>query len=322
MKQTIVGKSGLAVAVAVFLAMAAAAFLIVPGSGLPKPTGICLPPPSEWPLAPWISWSLNAAGLLLCAAGLGALNRRFSFVAGTDTMLSAAFLVLTASCPWDVQKLTAGVLLAAANLAAFSLLFSCSENRNNTQRIFTAASLFSLGSAFHPAFLVFIPACLAAAITVKAMRAREAAAFLLGLIAPYATLLGFGIASPVDFRFEWFSPVFAAKIPSGTFIAVIGVAFTMLWTVLAGFSNTFRLLKANGETRRFNAVVSITGIAALAGCLLNFSGATAYLPTLFIVSSTQMANAFALYPGKTSGAIPFAMLVAYTALFILSSGIL
>lgn len=41
-----------------------------------------------------------------------------------------------------------------------------------------------------------------------------------------------------------------------------------------------------------------------------------------MVSATQLANAFALYPGKASGALPFAMLVAYIALFISSSGIL
>ncbi len=43
---------------------------------------------------------------------------------------------------------------------------------------------------------------------------------------------------------------------------------------------------------------------------------------LHVVSATQLANAFALYPGKASGALPFAMLVAYIALFISSSGIL
>ncbi len=302
--------------------MAAAAFLVVPGSGFAEAPGTCLPPPSEWPLPPWLSWLANLGTLLLSAAGLAVLNRRFSFVAGTDTLLPAAFMVLAASCPCDVQRLSAGSVLAVANVAALSLLFGCSESRNNTQKLFTAASLFSLGSAFQTAFLTFIPAYIAAAITVKAMRAREAFAFLLGLAAPYATLFGLGLADPRAFRIGWFSPVFTAQIPAGDFAMTLGVAFTALWTVLAGCSNAFRLLKANGETRRFNSVISIVGIAAIAGCCLDFSGFTSYLPALFMVSATQLANAFALYPGKASGALPFAMLVAYIALFISSSGIL
>ena len=84
--------------------MAAAAFLVVPGSGFAEAPGTCLPPPSEWPLPPWLSWLANLGTLLLSAAGLAVLNRRFSFVAGTDTLLPAAFMVLAASCPCDVQR--------------------------------------------------------------------------------------------------------------------------------------------------------------------------------------------------------------------------
>ena len=113
--------------------MAAAAFLVVPGSGFAEAPGTCLPPPSEWPLPPWLSWLANLGTLLLSAAGLAVLNRRFSFVAGTDTLLPAAFMVLAASCPCDVQRLSAGSVLAVANVAALSLLFGCSESRNNTQ---------------------------------------------------------------------------------------------------------------------------------------------------------------------------------------------
>lgn len=323
MSRTVIGKGGLGAAVAVFAAMAITSFLYAPGTGLNESPGICLPDPSAWHIAPWLSWTLNLLLVAICGGGVMALNRRYTFVQSTDTLLPAALLVLVASCPWDVQRLCTGTLLLSANIITLHLLFGCRESANNTYRLFAAAALLSLGSAVQPAFLPFAVIYPVGAVMLRAMRLRELAAYLMGLLSPYVALLGLGLVQPADFRLELYPAMFDTSTPAtDVFILGIGTGFTMLWGVLTGCSNTVQLLKANAELRRRNTVISLVGIVAAAGCMFNFPNLTAYIPTLALAVAVQLANAYALTPRRTGPLIPMLMLAAYIVFFLFCSSII
>ncbi len=318
MTRTPVGKGGLAAALTVFAVMAVTAFTYVPGSAPPPRTGICFPGPESAGLTPVLSWALNLLVLVACAFGLILLNRRHIFVQSTGMLLPAAFLVITASVPADVQTLSSGSLLAAANLLSLNLLFGCRENANNTYRLFAIASLLSLGSTFQAAFIPFAAAFMLAALAIKAMKSREAVAFLIGLISPYWAIFGLGIAGLSDITPQ--NPFYFPDEVSVEFFAIAGpVAVTAIWTLLTGFSNSLKLLKANSTVRAYNMVITLIGVTSMLGCLFCFSSLTAYIPTLAIAAATQLANAFALRQSESSPALPLILLLVYIAFFLLSA---
>ena len=319
----VIGKTGLGMAVAAFAAMALTAFLAAPGSALSESPGICLPSPSAWLLRPWLSRALNLLLLLACALAISVLNRRYTFVQGTDPLMPAALLVLMASCPWDVQRLCTGAIMLAVNIACLHLLFSCRESANNTYRLFTAASLLAAGVAIQPAFLPFAVFCPVGAMILKAMRFREAAAYAMGLISPFVALLGLGIVSPADFRFDLYPGLPDISAPaSDLFMIAAGVAFTMLWALIVGARNTMQLLKANAEIRHRNAVVSLMGLVAGAGCIFNFPNLIAYVPTLYLAAATQLANSYSLSPRRSGPLLPLLLMIGYIIYFLFCSSIL
>lgn len=317
-----IGKTGYTLGVVLFLLMGAAAFAIAPGSPLAATSGICFPGAAEWSIAPWLSSLINMLLLLVCALGMGALNREYHFVQTDEALLTVMTLVIAASCPWDVQRLCGGTLLLAANAFAFALLFGGSEHKDNTQRIFAASSTLALGSTFDTAFVPFIVALIASTLVLKILRLRELAALILGLAAPYWAIIGLGIRMPASFSFPMelgFMPL--NEMPSDLFVIAIATLSTIAWSLPAGIANALKLLRTNARTRRFNTTIAIFGIVAIAGCIFNFANLTAYLPTLALIASVQFCNALALYPGRTSVAVPTATIFLYTAVFILASSI-
>lgn len=316
-----VGKAGLGISLAVCAAMCVAAFTTAPGSPTAPHTGLCFPPPEEWGMTPFASWLANMLMLLICTGALWMLNRRHMFVQSTGMLLPAAFAVLTASVPADVQGLSAGTLLAVATLISLGLLFGCRENTDNTQPLFVIASILSLGSALQAAFIPFAAVFLLAGIAIKRVGIREFLAYILGLAAPYWALFGLGIVAPADIAPQ--NPFsFPDDITPDLFATAGTAAVTAVWTLLAGFSNSMRLLKANSTVRAFNLVIALIGLTAMLGCIFNFSSLTVFLPTLFIASATQLANAFALRQGNASPVVPLLLLLIYIAFFLLAAQII
>ena len=323
MSNRLVGKAGMLTAIAVFSAMAAAAYMLAPGNGFAESPGLCLPQADRWPLAPLLSWGINYLVLGICAMMLANIDRKFNLVQGTDLLLPAAFLIMTASCPWDVQRLCSGSVMALANIASLWMLFGCSERRDNTHRLFAIASFLSLGSATQPAFLLMIPVYAAGAVLMKIMGVREAAAFLCGLAAPYLSLLGLGIVSPQDFSFVWNAgQMDFGSLPVDVFAVALCAGFTILWSSAAGFSNLLRLLKSNVETRRHNTVIMLLGLAAAAGCLFNFSNLTVYLPTLCVAAAVQLSQGCSPAGSRVPPAVPLMLMAVYIASFVLITGFL
>lgn len=321
MSRNSIGKSGLSFAVVLFLLMALTAYFLSPGYPAGENAGVCLPSPSMWHIKPMLSWGANLLLLLVCAAGASVLNRKYNFVPGTDLMLPAALLILVGSVPADLQRISTGTLLLAVNLLSMGLLLGCRQQANNTQRLFAIGSLISLGSTVQTAFIPFAIVYPIGAAIMKALGVKDTAAYIMGIISPYWALVGLGIVNPLDFRIEWQTGLFTLAPPAKTvFIIAIGVAVTALWGIILGFDNAIRLLKANVDVRRANRIFALLGIVALLGCIFNFPDMPAFLPTLFLGASVQLANAFSLRPTPVSPFVPLVLIVAYTALFILSSG--
>lgn len=293
------GKTILFFAMLAFAGMALSSWLLAPGEGAEINYGICLPSPNLWSgagwLTPFLSWLLNALLLACSAFALLQLNRRYNMVPASDLLLPAAFLVMTGSVPWLGQGLCASTLVVLANIVCLAFLLSGYGHAYNAQNIFALASLLGLGSTFQVAFVPFIPAYFGAAFLLKEMRWREIAAFFLGLTAPYVALLGLGIVSFGSFSFELLSPIaLADALTPGFMLLAIAVALTVLLTTFAALDNYLHLLKGNVETRHFNVAVFLVGLAAVAGIVINFANMTAYLATLFMVSTFQTANAYSL----------------------------
>ena len=223
------GREGMLLATLVALAMFAVAFFVDTPNTLAGNMGICLPSPNMWGLSPLWGWITNLIFMTVLTVTLFLVNKEFSFVQGSDTVLTGMFIIMASSNTWISGTLSSTLLLALANLICLLVLFGCYRKRNSAQELFVIATILSLGSMIQYAFIFMMPAYLIGAMLLKCFNFKGFIAFLMGIVAPYWVGVGLGIIPLGWFTMPTFTNLFDGyATKSGLFIGLVNVALTVL----------------------------------------------------------------------------------------------
>lgn len=292
----VMGREGMTLAAIASMVMAAVAFFVgIPGT-LMGGSGICLPSPNEWGLNALWGWILNLGILVAVTLTLYAANRQFTFVQGSDTVLTGMFVIMATSNVWVSGMLSTSAIMALANIVSLLILFGCYRSRNATQEIFVIATILGLGSMIQYSFIFMLPVYLIGAILMKCFNVKVLCAFVMGICAPYWVGLGLGIITLEEFRMPEFTNIFegyASK--SGIFFGLLNIAVSMSAGLLLALNNGVKLYAGNTQRRLYNVVINLLGIVVAICMILDFNNLIVYLVTAYMVVAVQLGNLFALW---------------------------
>lgn len=258
--------------------------------------GICLPSPDLWSMTPVMSWSINLGLIFLSAIALSLINKKFSFVRGTDHYLTPFFIVLICSNPVITSRMTSAMLLLPVTLISMVYLFNSYKSENATHMIFSIATFLSIGTMVQYAFIALIIAVFLSAWAMKCLRFKEICAFALGLFAPYWIALGTGIVDIGDFHLPNLSLIYVSHSDMGaTLVTVAGCALLLIIGIMLWLSNFVKLYAGNSRIRSENDVITIFGLTAVICMAADYTNMFAYMGVFYLWVAVQIANLFALH---------------------------
>lgn len=307
----------------VLMAVIAAAMMAVSGlwEVFPSPEGpmgICLPSPNLWNITPVIGWSVNTFLLLLCAGAWIFLNKEFTLVKGIDQLTLAAFLMFVGSNPVCTDSLTTGSILLTVTVLCMAILFGTAHERNCTHQIFAIFTFLSVGSMYQYAFVLMMPVFFAGALMMKAMRAKEVVAMLLGIVAPYWVAVGLGLVELTAFHLPEIHFGFDSVVPVPKRVVLwINIGLSGLLAALFSFSNSMVMFAGNKETRARNNVITMFNVATLLFIIFNPANMAAYLPVFYLAFAVQVGNLFAYHNLPWRRTLLWSFAGLYTIGFIL-----
>ncbi|MDE6341452.1 MAG: hypothetical protein K2K93_03975 [Muribaculaceae bacterium] len=278
--------------IAALLMIAATAFLIPPLTPEAE-FGLLFSFPSVWMPS---EYSILANTLLIAAAVIGAalLNKKYSFVRSSDTILPTAMTVILASNPVNTSYLGSPVFMLIVNLICLDIIMRSYHSPNATTSLFAIATWLSFGSMVQYAFLLMMLVYPVMAIMIKAFRLKEIIAYLMGLVAPYWVAYGFGLVSVADFRLPSLPmspPAADGGLMLCIFVSLGTLALLGLFTVL---NNAMLTYSGNMRVRTLNRIINFLGFASLVFMVADFDNFGAYAATFCFASAVQISNAFAL----------------------------
>ena len=313
------GKEGMTLSVIAGLAMFAVAFFIESPATLGGQMGICLPSPNDWGLSPLGGWLLNLAVTVSVTLALYFCNKEFSFVQGSDTVLTGMFVIMAASNTWTSGMLSSSGIMALANIICLILLFGCYRKRNASQELFVIATILSLGSMIQYAFIFMMPVYLIGSIMLKCFNMKVLAGFLMGIVAPYWIAVGLGIIPPDAFTMPTFTNLFEGYASKGgLFIGLVNVALTVLIAFILALNNSVKLYAGNTQRRLYNMVINLLGIVATICMIVDFNNMVVYLTTVYMIAAVQLGNLFALWNVHRGWLWLLCLSVAYITGFVLT----
>ncbi len=272
---------------------------------------ICPPDISQWLTQPL--WGFLTQALVLWAVSAAAiqLNRRHNLEPGTSALPATFFLIATAAVPAVTVSLSSASLLAAAAVLALWQLLPRAD-RDATRALFLAASAASFGAMTQYAFIPLALALLLAAAILGQLNAKALAAYLMGLAAPWAIMLGFGAVSPFDIRLPemWESGITSqwAALAAAALTALTGIVL-MIRTAMAPPSRSTLIMRQN---RAIGTLLTVM-IIAMAVDHTNFA---VYVPTVSLLTGFFVAG----ITGENNNTSPTPLILTlsavYTALYV------
>ncbi|MDE7403260.1 MAG: hypothetical protein K2M87_07605 [Muribaculaceae bacterium] len=316
LRQTM-GRQGITLAVIVALALWVIA-LIVPAVAAPvSDFGICLPSPNLWLISPEWGTAVNFVILGGATTLLWWLNKEYSFVPGSDTVLTGMFLLLASTNRWITGPLTASTVMVLANLICLAILFGCYRKPNASQELFVIATIMGIGSMFQYAFIFMIPVYIVGAIMMKCLGAKSLTGFLMGLVAPYWVAAGLGLIPLENFRLPHISPfVMGRDNDFSIFAGLVAVGLCGVLTILLALNNMVKLYAGNTRRRLNNNILNLLGLVTIACIITDYHNMTAYLATLYMIFAVQIANLFALHDIRRGWIWLLSLSAVYVAGFV------
>ena len=314
----VAGRPGVSLAVIAMAAMAILSYFFTPLTVIGGEAGICAPSPNLWNIAPAASWIIDNVLILAIAVAAVFANKKLVFIPGSDYVMPTLFLVMAAANPWLTATLNSSTIICAANLGALYLLMNAYGHRNVTQEMFVIGTLAGLGGMVQYAFLLFVPVHLISAATLQLVRPKAICAYLLGLIAPYWTLIGLGVITPQDFALPQLASLFSVQIGGlDLFFVLLQIGIAVGGMLLSVTHNSLTLYNTSVRLMLFNRVICIIGFGAAILACIDFLNYMAYIETTMLVAAIQIANTFQANRNRYSSWILLGLCLVYVILFIL-----
>ena len=315
--KTGIGKTGIFMSIAIALAMCVTTYILKPVKMSRGDYGICLPSPHLWAIPDFLSWLINLIIIGGIAFILFQTNRHFNFIRTTEPALPVIFVIATCSSPWFTQGLDTSTLLCLVNVISLAIVFGVYNRPNATQQIFSMGGLIGLGSMFEYAFLPMAFVYIIWALILKILRFKETIAFLLGIMCPYWIGLGLGLISISDFHIQSLTPFFGSETDySEIWLLLCGTGIAAIGGLFATMFNSMKLYAGNSIVNSMNLCVTVMGLAALICIFADYENMTAYVVTLYVAMSVQLANICALWNPEQEWLVSAIPSVIYIGLFL------
>lgn len=297
------------------IVMIAATALLLPTFRPGEESGICFTIP--WDIIPGLlDIAINTVLIALAVVLAFLYNKKHSFVRSTEPILPVTLAILLASNPLVTSNTGIPMLMLIVNLICLDILMRSYASQNATTSMFAVATYLSVGSMIEYAFVPFILVYPVMGMMCKVMRVKEWVAYLMGLVAPYWVVMGFGLRTISDFRL----PDLPMQLPwegGGEHLIFVYISLgTMILTGLLMMVNNSMLIYAgNMRVRTFNNMINLLGFLCTVCMIADFDNMGAYLATLCFAVSVQIANFFAMRRIEQSSVWFWCLLSVFIAFF-------
>lgn len=315
------GNIGLALALALACAMSAIAFLYAPeinpyiSENLSR--GIAFQGISGWGIGRGLSFGLNLVLILIIPLLMNMLNKNYNFINNTDTVIACALLVLCGSNIWLCDSLNQSMIEGIVNIFMMFVLFGCYRNKKSTAELFICATMVSITAMFCEAGILFAVAILFMGAVLGCMSFKGIMAFLLGLMAPWWILIGFGVIKLQEL--QWIAPVDIFHLwgeGEYDFMFWINAGVSALIFILCSLYNSVGLYAGNPKRRRMCNSIMVLGFFTIGGMVFDAGHATDYIVTLYIALAVQLANLFALHNLRYRHTSISILLILYCTMYV------
>ena len=312
-----IGKGGVILAALVALAMCVVSFFVNPIEVIPIQYGLWLDSPDSWQIEPLVSLILDIVLIGAITFLLYVINRKYNFIRTTEPVLPALFMVMACSSPWFNQNLNTSTLLCLVNVACLGIIFGAYDSRNATHQMFVLGGASGLGSMFQYAFLPMACVYLIWALIMKVLRMKEVLAFILGLACPYWIGLGFGWLRFSQFHLPSLVSLFnTPNDHSDILFLLAGIGLATIIGFLAASANSMKLYAGNSRVNAMNLCVTTLGLASVVCILVDYENIPAYVMTLYMCTTVQVANICALWHTRSNWWVTFVPASLFVCLFI------
>lgn len=312
-------KTELAMAAFAAVAMVVLSLIFHPVQINPVQYGLCLPSPDSWGFQSVWSWGVNTFLIALITLLLFLVNRSYNFVRTTEPTMAALLLVMTCSGPWFTQEINTSVLLCLANVVCLGIIFDSYDSPNATREMFILGVVAGMGSMVQYAFLPMAFVYIVWALFMKILRIKETLALVAGLLCPYWIGLGVGWIEISQLHFPSINPLFSeANNPSDFFLLLASIAFAAVVGFVVTVINTMKLYAGNSRVNAMNLCISTLGAASVICILVDYDNMVAYIVTLFMACSVQLANICALWHPRLPWLVTAIPSLFYLGVFVCS----
>lgn len=316
--RTITGNSGLIIAVILMAVMALSALVAMPAEHLAGDFGICFPSPNNMNLSPLTAWIVNSGALLLTALTALIVNNEFKVIKSNTTLHASTFLIISGANPWLVLSDALPALTAFATIVCTIILFSQYGKRNASAAITMLFSVLSVGSMFQYAYLLLMPIFLLGASFLNILRFKEFVAAILGIIAPYWIVIGFGIVGIDDFKLPTLSNLFLNfTAPADLLWLLVSVAFTGITGIILTLNNLSKIFATDNRSRSYNSFLVLLECALLWFIIFDYTNLLSYVATFNLATCFQIASFISLSRNRRTHLLPTVIAAVFIAIFII-----
>lgn len=317
-----VHSKGFAVVTAIVVLVCAYAFYAHDGVvRIAGEMGFALPSANEWIPAPLANALVSVAVNGLIAVGIYLTGKLYNVLRTLTLLPVSLYLIFQLATPALMLQFYSGGTLCLAIVVCMLLLFSCYRFPDRTRRVFLLFGILSFLSATQYCFLIYIPVFLLGCAQMRILNGRTLVAAIMGIVAPWWILFGFGVISPASVHLPDFVSIFSEIDFHDTLLLLSTLALTA-FLALAGFVvNSLKAIAYNARNRAYNGFFSVLTLVTIAAACADFRNMVAYVYLLNLCAAYQTAHYFISHKSDRSYIGVFSIVGVYLAIFVCQTAI-
>ncbi|MDE6134807.1 MAG: hypothetical protein K2F79_04460, partial [Muribaculaceae bacterium] len=206
------------------------------------------------------------------------------------------------------------LLMIAVGLSLL-LILGCYRDPRAPSRVFVIFLMLSTLTATQYCYIFYAPVFLIACAQMRIFNGRTLTAALLGLVAPWWIMLGFGIISPDSIHLPHLTSIFSEADNEDAVMLLATAAVTALLFLTSLTLNLMKAIAYNAMARAINGVITVTALATIAAMAADYRNIIVYIPVLDFCAALQTAHYFSAHRADRSFIAIILILVIYVALF-------
>ena len=291
-------------------------------AGASSPGRFLLPPATEWFSSPVTAMWVNLGVMILVAAMMFYVNRRFNILRTQSVVYSGLFLFMTAATPQIATQFTGSSLLAAAIFGAIILYYSDYNNPSRTRPLFLAALFVGVIGLFSVTAYLYIPVLVVGLAQMRIFSVRSLAAVMIGILTPVWIVWGLGIAE-IGFEAAPFFVPLKELVGSQCGICLIAaVCVTLFAGLILGSAVLIKILSFNVRIRSLNGLLSVVSIASGLLTIVNYSNMQFYVTVLNATVAFQVAHFMRINRKRPGYIVAILLIAVYTGLYVWSQSVI